>query len=263
MSQKEYRNREGVSRSELYKIKKSPKHFKYAMEHPESDSPALAFGRALHKFVLENDDFKNDFIVLPEINRRTKAGKEEYERYQNEAFESEKEIVSLSDMALITDMYDALSDYPLAMELLKGEHEKDFFWTDDLTGEKCKCRPDVLTEYNGKKYIVDYKSTDSCEDGHFERSCRKYGYKFQAGMYTEGVFQNTFEQYGFAFVAQEKKPPFAVRVYFCSPEFVAQGYDQFRELIGIYHNCKETGIWYGYEGPDNMPSELLEDEVYD
>lgn len=260
MSQKEYREAEGISRSELFRIARSPMHFKYALENPE-DSPSLAFGRALHKYILEKDDFGNDFIILPDINRRTKAGKEEYERYQIEAFNGDKELISRNDMTVIVDMYEAVMNHPLAKQLLTGEHEKDFFWTDDATGEKCKCRPDCLTEYEGKKYIVDYKSTDSCEDGHFERSCRKYGYKFQAGMYTEGVFQNTFEQYGFAFVAQEKKAPYAVRVYFCTPEFVAQGYDQFRELIGIYHSCKETGNWYGYEGPLDVPTELMEEDL--
>ena len=80
-------------------------------------------------------------------------------------------------------------------------------------------------------------------------------------MYTEGVFQNTFEQYRFAFVAQEKKPPYVVRVYICTPEFVQQGYDKFRELIGIYHQCKKTGNWYGYEGPENMVTELLEEDI--
>jgi len=259
MSQKEYREAEGISRSELFKISRSPMHFKYALENPE-DSPSLAFGRALHKYVLEKDDFSNEFIVLPDINRRTKAGKEEYERCQIEAFNSGKELVSREDMTIIIAMYEAVMDHPMAKALLTGVHEKDFFWTDAATGEKCKCRPDCLTKYEGNKYIVDYKSTDSCEDGRFERSCRKYGYKFQAGMYTEGVFQNTFEQYGFVFVAQEKKPPYAVRVYFCTPEFVSQGYDQFRELIGIYHSCKETGMWYGYEGAMDTPTELLEED---
>lgn len=260
MSQREYREAEGISRSELFKIARSPMHFKYAMENP-TDSASLAFGRALHKYVLEKEDFGNDFIILPEINRRTKDGKAEYERYQLEAFANDRELVSRADMTVIMEMYEAVMAHPVARALLSGEHEKDFFWTDAATGEKCKCRPDCMTEYNGLKYIVDYKSTDSCEDGHFERSCRKYGYKFQAGMYTEGVFQNTFEQYGFAFVAQEKNPPYAVRVYFCTPEFVAQGYDQFREFIGIYHSCKETGNWYGYEGAMNVPTELLEEDI--
>ncbi len=260
MSQRGYREAPGISRSELFKIAKSPFHFRYEMEHPQ-DSPSLAFGRALHKYVLEKDDFYSDFILLPEINRRTKAGREEYERIQNEASADDKGIVTRDDMAVIIAMREELMRQPLAASLLSGEHEKDFFWTDAPTGERCKCRPDCLTEYGGERYIVDYKSTDSCEDGHFERSCRKYGYKFQAGMYTEGVFQNTFTEHKFAFVAQEKKPPYAVRVYICTPEFVAQGYDQFRELIGIYHDCKETGRWYGYEGPMDTPTELMEEDA--
>lgn len=259
MSQKEYREAEGISRSELFKIARSPLHFKYALEHP-TDSPSLAFGRALHKYILEKDDFFNDFIVAPACDRRTKAGREEHEARQREARAAGKELVSADDMDVITEMRRAVMAHPLARCLLSGEHEKDFYWVDADTGEKCKCRPDCLTEYDGSKYIVDYKSADSCEDGHFERSCRKYGYKLQAGMYTEGVFQNTFEQHGFAFVAQEKRPPYAVRVYFCSPEFVAQGYDKFRELIGIYHSCRETGNWHGYEGALNAPTELLEED---
>ena len=94
---------------------------------------------------------------------------------------------------------------------------------------------------------MDYKTTDSCEDGHFERSARQYGYKFQSGMYTEGVTINTLDDYDFAFVAQEKKAPYAVRVYYCDGEFVSEGYDKFRELIGLYHKCRTENNWPGYD----------------
>ena len=257
MSQKEYRAAEGISRSELFTIDKTPLHFKYQQENPKEDTKSLKFGRAAHKYILEKDDFFNEFTIEPIIDRRTKAGKEKYQEFLADL--RDKESISADDFQIIQDMYASIQSNPVAVTLLTGEHEKNFFWTDDMTGEKCKCRLDCLSEYEGKKYIVDYKTTDSCEDGHFERACRKYGYKFQAGMYTEGVFQNTFEQYGFVFVAQEKSAPYAVRVYFCTPEFVAQGYDKFRELIGIYHHCKETGNWYGYEGPENLVTELLEE----
>lgn len=257
MSQKAYREAEGISRSELFTISKTPLHFKYEQDNPKEDTKSLSFGRAAHKYILEKDDFFNDFAIEPVVDRRTKAGREEFYAFAESL--GEKESISMEDYQKILQMYDAIQSNPVAVALLTGEHEKDFFWVDDLTGEKCKCRPDCLSQYEGKKYIVDYKTTDSCEDGHFERSCRKYGYKFQSGMYTEGVFQNTFEQYGFVFVAQEKTAPYAVRVYFCTPEFVAQGYDQFRQLIGIYHQCKMTGNWYGYEGPESLVTELLEE----
>lgn len=258
MTNKEYRENAAISRSELWQMNKTPLHFKYNQEHPKEDTPSLAFGRACHKYILEKDDFSNEFVVAPKIDRRTKAGKEEWAHFTFENMG--KEIITGDDMAVIEDMAEAINSVPIARELLTGIHEKSFFWTDEETGVDCKCRPDCLSEYEGKKYIVDYKTTDSCEDRTFERSVRKYGYKFQAGMYREGVFKNTFDDYGFAFVAQEKKAPYAVRVYICTPEFIDQGYDQFRELIGKYKDCCETGNWYGYEGPMGLPSQLVEDE---
>lgn len=258
MTNKEYRENPAISRSELWQMNKSPQHFKYNLDNPIEDTSSLLFGRASHKYILEQEEFDKEFVVAPVFNKRTKAGKEAYQRFLTES--EGKEVISLTDMDKIKAMKEAIDCNPVAKALLTGIHEKSFFWIDSDTHESCKCRPDCLAEYEGQKYIVDYKTTESCEDGHFERSVRKYGYKFQAGMYREGVFQNTFEQYGFAFVAQEKKAPYAVRVYICTPEFINQGYDKFREFIGMYHACKENGNWYGYEGPENLVTELLEDD---
>ena len=62
---------------------------------------------------------------------------------------------------------------------------------------------------------------------------------------------------GFVFVAQEKTAPYAVRVYICSDDFLEEGYNLFREAIGIYHECKVNNHYWGYEGPNNDISELL------
>lgn len=47
MTNQEYRKAEGVSRSDLFKMSKSPQHFKYEMENPSEQSKALLFGIAL------------------------------------------------------------------------------------------------------------------------------------------------------------------------------------------------------------------------
>ena len=157
-------------------------------------------------------------------------------------------------------MSKAIDEHPIARQLLTGEVEQSFFWTDADTGEKCKCRPDVMAEWKGQKVIVDYKTTASCEDGHFERSAKKYGYQLQSGMYREGVFQNTFEDYGFIFVAQEKNAPYCVRVYVCSPEYIETGYDEYKALLGLYHRCNVEGRFPSYEGFDNEYEILTEGE---
>ena len=240
-----------VRRSSLWLMNKSPAHYQWAVNHPEEPTKAKQFGIAAHKYILQPGVFLNEYAVAPKVDRRTKEGKEAFAAFMDRL--DVRSIVEAEDYETIKQMDEAIQGNEMANELLnsfKCKYETIFVWTDDLTGEPCKCRTDCLTEYDGKKYIVDYKTADSCEDGHFEWACRKYGYQFQAGMYREGVFQSTSEEYGFVFVAQEKKPPYAVRVYFCTEEFINQGYYKFRELIGLYHMCRESGTWPGYPEVD-------------
>ncbi len=251
-----YEDMDGVRRSELWEIRKSPLHYFYAVNNPQKETPALTFGTAAHKFILETDDFWNDYALAPECDRRTKDGKALWNDFLEEIAKSDKTPVSVSDYTTIEEMEKAVLQNPTAKALLKsGKHEVPIQWIDAETGELCKCRVDCITEFNGDKYIVDYKTTTSCEDGHFEKSCRTYGYKLQAAMYLEGIFNQTFESYKFAFVAQEKNPPYAVRVYFCDQGFIDEGMETFRTLINIYHKCRESGQWLGYED-----KELIGDE---
>lgn len=261
MTNKAYREHEGISRSELnILLSHSPLHMKYAQENKPEETLALLEGKAAHKLILEPDTFYDEFAVAPKCDRRTKEGKEQYAAFLDESVG--KDVLTDESMTKITEMASAIRQNETAMKFLTGLHEKSFFWTDSQTGEPCKVRPDCLAEVDGQKYIVDYKTTDSCADGAFEYSVRKYGYKFQAGMYREGVFQNTFEDYKFAFVAQEKKAPYAVRVYICNDDFLSEGYEKFREAIGIYHWCKKNDNWYGYEGPENVTSLLVGEGEY-
>ena len=155
MTNKEYREHVGISKSQLFKITKSPYHFKYALDNPQEDTKALCFGRAAHKYILEKEDFFNEFVILPNIDRRTTAGKEAYAKF---LLESEgKDVITSDDFEVIQEMDKAIDAVPLARQLLCGEHEQSFFWVDAETGEACKCRPDCLTEYNGMKMISDYK----------------------------------------------------------------------------------------------------------
>ena len=241
-----YDTAEGIRRSDLWMINRSPYHFHYYMTTERIQSKAMAFGSAAHAYILEPETFADRYAVAPDVDRRTKDGRAEWLAFMDECEETGSEPITEADMGTILDMAAAIRQNPLAVQLLNGKHEQEYYWTDDMTGEKCKCKVDCITELNSQPYIVDYKTTDSCEDGAFERSARRYGYQFQAGMYCEGLFQNTLTEYGFAFVAQEKAEPYAVRVYLCDPEWIKRGYDKYRELIGIYHDCKERGVWPGY-----------------
>lgn len=259
--QENYDKMEGLRRSDLWEIHKSPLHFRQMMDTPRRETPSLAFGIAVHKYILEPVTFYDEFQSTPKVDRRTKDGKQVWAAFMDLCEKENKSPIDDADLATIKEMSDAVWNHPLAKQLLQNATvESEWQWTDPVTGEKLKCKCDIITTYNGKKYVVDYKTTDSCENGHFERSARKYGYQFQAGFYTTGVSMNTGEDYGFAFIAQEKKAPYAVRVYICSDMFVENGKAIYRNLLDIYHDCKLTDNWYGYEGNSNIQPTLLMDD---
>lgn len=260
MTEIEYRKMDGISRSELWRLRESPEKFKWYQEHPEPPTPALTFGAAVHKILLEPDTFRDEFAVAPKCDRRTKDGREAYNAFLGASVG--KSIITLADYEKAQDMANKALKAPSVKKLLAGEHEKPFFWVDDLTVEKCKCRVDCITNIDGQPTIIDYKTAKSAATHSFNRSIYNYGYHVQAAMYSDGVMaaMELTERPDFKFIVQEKYPPYAVNIVTVPPEVMLAGLDKFRELIGIYHQCRETGYWYGYTGPFDEPNEayLLE-----
>lgn len=254
MTESEYRRQEGISRTELWRLRESPEKFKWYQEHPEPATPALIFGAAVHKLLLEPDTFNVELAVAPECDRRTKDGREAYNAFL--AASDGKSVITLPDYEKAQEMANKALDAPFVEKLLDGEHEKPFFWVDDLTGEGCKCRADCITNIGGKPVIVDYKTTADASTDGFMRHALNYGYDFQAGMYCEGVEKATGQKPLFVFIAQEKTAPYAINILQADDLMVKRGYDIFRELIGIYHECKTTGNWYGYLGAYNIINNL-------
>jgi len=254
MTEKEYRNSDGISRTELWRLRESPEKFKWFQDHPEPATPALIFGTVVHKLLLDPDDFENEFAVSPDVDRRTKDGKEAYNAFLEAS--SGKAIITSSDYEKAVEMAKKASELAFVKKLLDGEHEKPFYWMDDLTGELCKCRVDCFSTISGKAVVVDYKSTTDASTDGFIRSAINYGYDFQTGMYCEGIEKVTGQKPLFVFIAQEKNPPYSVNIMQADDLMVKRGRDIFRELIGIYHDCKESNNWYGYLGAYNVINNL-------
>lgn len=282
MTEKEYRAHPAVSRSQLWRLNPknggTPEKFRYFEAHPQEPTLSLLFGQAAHKLLLQPESFAQEFAVLPEIDRRTKEGRMTYNAFlaQSEG----RELLTSDQCETAVAMAKKAMSTPFVPKLLDGQREKPFFWTDDLTGEPCKCRADCITKVGGQYIVVDYKTTSDASVDGFKKEAIKYGYDFQAAMYLEGVVQATkgqsrrrwkkesdgrrhywnesleIESPIFVFIAQEKAPPYSVNIFQADELFLRKGYDLFRELIGIYHYCKETNDWYGPLGPHRMINNL-------
>ena len=250
MTEREYNEANGVRRSDLWRMNDSPEKYKYFLDNPQEQTPAMAFGSACHKMILEPATFGDEYAIAPVgIDRRTKAGKEQWEAFMTE--NEGKTIVSNDDAEIMRGMEEKLEQCKLANDLLRGDGESEtpFFWTDEETGEDCKVKLDrLITGEDGKLYVIDYKTASSAETEKFNKSMFAFGYTLQAAMYTEAVRKVRELDYrpGFIFVVQEKKAPFSVNVVQVSPDVMEYGDRQFHTLLNKLHTCKELDEYPGY-----------------
>lgn len=249
MSIKEYHNADGLSKSMMDYLTKSPAHLKYATENREErQNDNLTMGSLLHTILLEPQKFKQEYIIMPNnVDRRTKQGKEIYENLI--ANGQGKEIISQEQFELANIWASKILEHPKASEYFKrhAKNEVSIFWTDKNTGELCKARPDKIILEDD--CIVDLKTAVSAQQDDFQRKAFEFGYHRQAYWFAEAYKQ----QYGrdlkeFVFIVVEKTPPYNVVVYVASEFFIEVGGIECRDLLNKYHKCKQTNNWYGYDG---------------
>lgn len=252
ISASKYFEHPAVSRSNLFKMHKSPAHYKCALEAPEQTTEALEFGTAFHTAILEPMKFKRNYRVMPSIDRRTKEGKALYQ----ELIDSGKVFLSTNDYETITAMQKSVFENKYARALLMGEKEMSYFWTDEFTGIDCKCRADCRTDLKSTSVIVDLKSCSNAETDAFMRDCFRFGYDLQSAYYKTGVEAVTEKPHKFVFIAVEKTPPYAVNILEADEIFIKKGYDDMRLYLGMLKECRKTGNYYGYTGKDGTPNML-------
>lgn len=244
-------NREAISKSRLANMSVCPAYFKWCEENPQEMSQDLLIGSAFHKLVLEPDTFEDEFMVAPSYDRRTKEGKLAYNHLM-ERLVGVLHLVTQEQYDTICGMRDSIMMNKYARQLIKGNREQSIYFTDELTGEACKCRPDVWRLVGkDRAVIIDLKSTRSARSESFMKDIVDYHYDLQTYMYRLGVSLETgipIENIDFVFIPVEKKPPYLINVFQADTFILQRGEQLFRRFIGEYHDCRQTGNWYGLNG---------------
>ena len=255
MTEQEYREHPALSRSSLWAIHDSPEKFKFLMNNPPEPTDALLFGQVLHKIVLEPETFTQEFAVEPNVDKRTRDGREQYSAWLSSLGENVTAVPEKFYTKAL-EMSQAINNNKLAKALLEGEHECCYFWNDDITDVQCKCRLDCLREIKGKLIIVDLKTTTSSSSDKWIRDSLKFGYDMQTAMYSQGVEANYGIKPEFVFIVVEKDLPYSINIFKASEDYLNHGYDNFRSLIGLYKHCVDTNNWFGYLGEHEQINDL-------
>lgn len=244
ISNEAYHGGDGVSKSTLDLIHRSPAHYRASLVLPKRETAALTLGTAIHAAVLEPDSFEQNFVAAPDVDRRTKDGRTAWAEFQLGA--AGKKILTAEQYETALNVRDAVHGNRMAVNLLcGGTPEQSVYWTESLDGQEilCKCRPDYLRR---DSLIVDLKTTEDARADHFLRSVTAYRYHVQCAWYQRGVEEATGDFRDFVFLAVEKEPPYGIGIFTLPPEFVDAGVYAAMADLRVYAKCKKADYWPCY-----------------
>ena len=241
----EYHSSAGISRSVLMEFRRSPYHYqhKYLVDSSHSmPTPAMIMGNLVHTMVLEPHKFDSEFVMRPEMDRRTNAGKQAFNAFtmtlagrQSVTYEQVAEADAIQKAVMAQPMCEAL--------LMDCKIEQSIYFTHDATGLQAKSRPDA---WNGS-LVIDLKTSADASYRSFQNSAFKYGYFIQAGLANAALRSIGIAMEKFVFIVVEKDKPHAVGLYVLDEEAIAYGENQFDELMKGLAICMERNKWPSYE----------------
>lgn len=249
LSNRLYHACNAYSKSSLDTINRDPALIEWAKNAPKTDNEdALIFGSAFHTMVLEPDLFDEQFLIMPELNLRTNAGKAEKIELEAEAKRNGQSILSDEQHKQLVLMHGSVFAHPTAKKLFAdGVAERSIFLrlSADLV---VRIRPDWITEIHGKTFIVDLKS---CADASkFEKSIDDYRYHVQDAFYSYVFERATKTTPIFAFCATGKAVEmgrYPTRLVLLDDHDKEVGYNAFQANIDTIECCLSSGVWGGFE----------------
>jgi hypothetical protein len=227
-----------------------PAKYRYFLDNPEEPRDEFDFGTAAHTLTLGTGA---PLIEVKADNWRTDKAKDA----AKEARDAGAVPLLTKDIKVVYAMADALGAHPTAAALLnpeRGRPEMSAFWLDEQWKIWRRCRYDFMPHHDPRRtaVIADYKTCARADPRSFAKAVADFGYYLSAAWYCDGWRAIYGTDPGFAFIAQEKTPPYLVATYQLDGEALAIGRHDGERAMEIWRDCREAEAegrayaWPGY-----------------
>ncbi|WP_411633622.1 exodeoxyribonuclease VIII [Escherichia coli] len=246
ISNENYHAGPGVSKSQLDDIADTPALYLWRKNAPvdTTKTKTLDLGTAFHCRVLEPEEFSNRFIVAPEFNRRTNAGKEEEKAFLMKCASTGKTVITAEESRKIELMYQSVMALPLGQWLVEsaGHAESSIYWEDPETGILCRCRPDkIIPEFH---WIMDVKTTADIQ--RFKTAYYDYRYHVQDAFYSDGYEAQFGVQPTFVFLVASTTIEcgrYPAEIFMMGEEAKLAGQLEYHRNLRTLADCLNTDEW--------------------
>lgn len=240
-----YHELDGISKSGLDLVSRSPAHYQYRTARTPSRN--MEIGTAIHTALLEPERFTQEYMLLRDVKDRRAS---EYQAAKK-VHGSERTLTG-PESDKVVGMQESVYANPDARKLLDsgGWRELSGVVCDPATGVLCRHRFDLLTTDG---IAVDVKKTQDARSDAFSRAVQAYRYHVQAAFYADQHYWITGEHLkAFAFIAVEEEMPHGCKVYILDDDAMAIGRELYRADLNRYAACIESGEWPAYDSDPEM-----------
>ena len=225
-----------LSYSSLKEFAKSPAHYIAYLNGDKTPSKEMIFGSVLHCLLLNKQDFDSQFAVMPNVDRRTTKGKEDYEKFLRTS--EGKEIVQESELEDATR---------LAEKILSQDHFGKI--VSDCQSFEQEFRAEInglpfrgFIDGEAPSYVLEVKTASDASPKTIINNFYDRGYHIQAAVY------NMITNKPVKYLIVETKSPYNIIVADASREYIDLGKKVVSDLIGKFNSCMENNLWdMGYE----------------
>ncbi|HDC1420236.1 TPA: exodeoxyribonuclease VIII [Salmonella enterica] len=236
----------GVSKSQLDDITDTPAIYLWRKNAPvdTEKTKTLDTGTAFHCRILEPEEFSKRFIIAPEFNRRTSAGKEEEKTFLEECARTGRTVFTAEEGRKIELMYQSVMALPLGQWLVEsaGYAESSVYWEDPETGILCRCRPDkIIPEFH---WIMDVKTTADIQ--RFRTAYYDYRYHVQDAFYSDGYRAQFGERPTFVFLVASTTAEcgrYPVEIFMMGEDAKLAGQREYRRNLQTLAECLNNDEW--------------------
>ena len=235
----EYRQQRGISKSGLDLIHQSPALLEWARNAPSVGSDEVELGTHVHCAILEPDVFAGTYRKAPD-GGRTAADKARVEAFAEHCKAGGKICLDADTYDMVIAMRDSVLAHPTARDLLTGDGISESSIFGELEGVRVKCRPDRLIRE--RNILVDVKKIGEIE--HLARSVQQFRYFVQSAFYSDIYEQWTGHKPRFIFVAVGQRRSIGrhpVRVFELEQAWVDAGRAEYKDDLERVREMEEFG----------------------
>lgn len=238
-----------LSFSRLKAFQHSPRKLMQYITEPKEQTAAMTEGRLVDCILFTPERFSNEFIEMPDVDRRTKAGKATWEEYSSAALNTGLTLVESSQVKDANDLADAVRRSPFVKKhgLLSDAFEFQKRYDFEAFQFDHVAITDAVCENAATPVIWDLKRFGAKSGTEVGYEIKRGGYDMQAAIYAH-MFDSEGVECKYYLIAVDNDGN--VTPYEITQEARARARNQWEYLCARIAACSDFSAGPEFHAPD-------------